>query len=96
MALLIAVSLAIYIGLAAWGWGGWSALMAHPARAGAVVAMVVISVAALFTSGNMSSGRREDTKNRWILLPFLVLGFGLAWLPAYTDRRDIGTVRHEV
>ena len=53
---------------------------------------VVASVAAMFTSGNLSSGRREDTKNRWIFLPFLVLGFLLAWLPAYTDRRDIGTV----
>jgi len=68
-------ALTIYIGLAVWGWGGWSAFMAHPARAGAVVAMVAITVAAMFTSGNMSSGRREDTENRWILLPFLVLGF---------------------
>lgn len=66
--------------------------MAHPARAGVVVAMVVISIAAMFTRCNLSSGRREDTKNRWIFLPVLVLGFLLAWLPAYTDRRDIGTI----
>jgi protein-S-isoprenylcysteine O-methyltransferase Ste14 len=92
MMLITLVSLALYIGLAIWGWGGWSALMAHPARAGAVIAIVVSSLAALITSGNISSGRREDTKNRWILLPFLVLGFVLAWLPAYTDRRDIGTI----
>jgi hypothetical protein len=45
--------LALYIGLAAWGWGGWSAFLAHPARAGAVVAMGVIAVAAMFTSGNL-------------------------------------------
>ena len=50
------------------------------------------SVAAMLTSGNISSGRREDTKNRWILLPVLILGFVLAWLPAYTDRRNIGTI----
>lgn len=96
MTLLIAVSLAVYIGLAAWGWGGWSALMAHPARAGAVVVTILASVAAIFTSGNISSGRREDTTNRWIFLPFLVLGFLLGWLPAYTDRRDIGTVDGDV
>jgi hypothetical protein len=42
--------------------------------------------------GNISSGRREDTKNRWMFLPFLVLGFVRGWLPAYTDRRDIGTI----
>jgi len=86
------VSLALCVGLAVWGWGGWSPFIANPARAGAVVAMGGISVAAMFTSGNLSSGRREDTRNRWILLPFLVLGFVLAWLPAYTDRREIATM----
>ncbi|AGA30793.1 methyltransferase family protein [Singulisphaera acidiphila] len=96
MVLFIAVSLVLYIGLAVWGWGGWSAFMAHPARAGAVVAMVVISVAAAFTSGNLSSGRREDTTNRWVLLPFIILGFVLGWLPAYTDRRGIGTIDGDV
>ncbi|MGP0063168.1 MAG: methyltransferase family protein [Isosphaeraceae bacterium] len=92
MMLITASSVTLYIGLAVWGWGGWSAFMAHPARAGAVVATLVFSVAAMFTSGNLSSGRREDTTNRWIFLPFLVLGIVLAWLPAYTDRRDIGAV----
>jgi protein-S-isoprenylcysteine O-methyltransferase Ste14 len=92
MILVTAASLVLYTGLAVWGHGGWSAFMAHPARAGAVVAMVVLSVAAMFTRGNLSGGRREDTKNRWILLPFLVVGLVLAWLPAYTDRHDIWTI----
>jgi protein-S-isoprenylcysteine O-methyltransferase Ste14 len=90
--LVTAVSMSLYVGFAAWGWGGWSALMAHPARAGAIIAIVVISIAAMFTSGNISSGRREDTKNRWVFLPFLVLGFLLGWLPAYTDRRDVWSI----
>ena len=64
MMLITAASLALYIGLAAWGWGGCSTLMAHPARAGAVVVTILASVAAMFTSGNISSGRREDTTNR--------------------------------
>ena len=89
MMLITAAPLALYLGLAVCGWGGWSAFMAHPARAGAVVAIVVISVAALITRGTISGGRREDTRNRWIHLPFLVLGLVLGWLPAYTDRRDI-------
>jgi protein-S-isoprenylcysteine O-methyltransferase Ste14 len=92
MTLLTAASGALYLGLAAWGWGGWSAFLAHPARAGAAVATVVIAAAAMFTSGTISSGRREDTKNRWIFLPILVLGVVLAWLPAYTDRHDIWTI----
>jgi protein-S-isoprenylcysteine O-methyltransferase Ste14 len=90
--LITAVNMALYVGLAAWGWGGWSALIADPARAGAIVAIAVFSVVAMFTRGNISSGRREDTQNRWIFLPFLVLGFLLGWLPAYTDRRGIGTI----
>jgi hypothetical protein len=94
--LITTVNVALYIGLAAWGWGGWSTLMAHPARAGAVVVTILASVAAMFTSGNISSGRREDTKNRWVFLPILVLGLVLGWLPAYTDRRDIGTVDGDV
>jgi protein-S-isoprenylcysteine O-methyltransferase Ste14 len=92
MILITTATLAIYIGFAVLGWGGWSAFMANPARVGAVVAIVVFSIAAMFTSGNISSGRREDTKNRWIFLPFLILGFILGWLPAYTDRRDIWTI----
>jgi protein-S-isoprenylcysteine O-methyltransferase Ste14 len=90
--LMTAVNVTLYIGLAVLGWGGWSALMAHPARAGAVVATAVLAVTAMFTSGNISSGRREDTRNRWIFVPFLILGLLLGWLPAYTDRRDVGTI----
>jgi protein-S-isoprenylcysteine O-methyltransferase Ste14 len=92
MILITVSTVALYLALAAWGWGGWSALMAHPARAGVVVATVLISIVAMFSSGNLSSGRREDIQNRWIFLPFMVLGFLLGWLPAYTDRRDIWTL----
>jgi protein-S-isoprenylcysteine O-methyltransferase Ste14 len=89
MMLVVAVSSGLYLGLAIWGWGGWPAFMAHPARIGAAVAIVILSAAAMFTSGNITSGQREDTKNRWILLPFLILSIVLGWLPAYTDRQDI-------
>lgn len=92
MALITAASVALYLGLAVWGWGGWSEFAAHPARVGAAVATVALAVAAMFTGGNISSGRREDTGNRWVLLPFLVLGYVLAWLPAYTDRHDVWAI----
>ena len=49
MMLITTVNVAIYIGLAVLGWGGWSAFMANPARVGAVVATVVLSIAAMFT-----------------------------------------------
>ena len=92
MLLMVAASLVVYIGLAVLGGGGWSAFMAHPARAGALVVTLASAVAAAFTSGNISSGHREDTTNRWIFLPLLAVGFLLAWLPAYTDRYDIATI----
>jgi protein-S-isoprenylcysteine O-methyltransferase Ste14 len=92
MLLLVVVSSGLYFGLAAWGWGGWSALMAHPARAGSVIVGIVASIASLFTRGSISSGKREDTKNRWIFLPILALGLLLAWLPAYTDRNEIWSI----
>ena len=61
-----------------------------PARAGAVVAIAIFSVAAMFTGGNISSGRREDTRNRWILLPFMVPGLppGVA-AGVYRPPRDL-------
>ncbi len=90
--LFTVVNLAVYVGLAAWGWGGWWALMAHPARAAAVIVIVAASVASVFTGGNLSSGRREDTRNRWVFVPFLVIGLLTGWLPAYTDRVDFGTI----
>ncbi len=96
VALLTTASSGLYVGLAVWGWGGLSAFMAHPARAGAVVAIVVLSIAAMFTSGNLSSGRREDTKNRWIFFPILILSLVMGWLPAYTDRREIWTIDGDV
>jgi protein-S-isoprenylcysteine O-methyltransferase Ste14 len=92
MMLITTVNLAVYLGLAVWGWGGWSVFVAHPARAGAIVVTVLAAIAAMFTSGNISSGRREDTKNRWIFVPFLILGFLLGWLPAYTDRNGIWAI----
>ncbi|MHB1561062.1 MAG: methyltransferase family protein [Isosphaeraceae bacterium] len=96
VALFTVVNLAAYIGLAAWGWGGWAALMAHPARAAAVFVTVVASVVALFTRGNLSSGRREDTRNRWVFVPFVAIGLLTGWLPAYTDRVDFGTIDGDV
>src|SRR5262245_51101312 len=47
MLLATAASSALYLGLAIAGWGGWSAFLAHPARAGAHIATVAFSVLAI-------------------------------------------------
>lgn len=89
MGLAAAVSIAVYLGLAALGWGGVGAFLANPARVALVVITVLLAIAALLAGGNLSPGEREDRSNRWVLPVFGVIGFASAWLPAYTDRLNL-------
>ncbi|MFL1528950.1 methyltransferase family protein [Pseudomonas sp. O230] len=75
-----------YLGLAVWGLGGWSAFFAHGALVVVVLATLLMTVAALFTEVNLSSGEREDRNNRWVLPAFGVIGIVSGFLPPYTDR----------
>jgi len=83
---------AAYLGLAVLGWGGFAAFFSHPALTGVAIVTFVLAGAALFTSGNLSSGVREDRGNRWIFVPLAVIGVLSAYLPAYTDRLDVWTI----
>lgn len=85
----------LQLGLAILGWGGFAAFFSHPALTAMAISVVAMCVAALFTSGNVSSGEREDRGNRWVFVAFGVLAILLAYLPAYTDRRDIWTIDGE-
>ena len=40
----------------------------------------------MFAGGNISPGEREDRANRWVLIPFSVVGLALGFVPAFTDR----------
>lgn len=82
----------VYLGLAVAGWGGVDAFFANPPRIAVVVVTVAMAVAALFSSGNLSAGEREDRSNRWIIGALGVIGLLSAWLPAYTDRKDFWTI----
>jgi len=79
----------VYLGLAVLGWGGFDAFFAHPARTVLVVVTLALTVASLFTGGNLSPGEREDRGNRWVLAVFAVLALLAAYLPAWSDRREI-------
>jgi protein-S-isoprenylcysteine O-methyltransferase Ste14 len=81
-----------YLGLAILGWGGFAAFFAHPARIALAVVTFALVGAALFTSGNLSSGEREDRGNRWVIAAFGIIGLLAAYLPAYTDRIDFWTI----
>ena len=87
----IAGSLA-FVGLAVLGAGGLRAFFSQPPLIALALATVAMVIAALFTSGNLSAGEREDRGNRWVLAAFGVIGLLAAWLPAYSDRKDFLTV----
>lgn len=92
--LLLAVlpSLA-FLGIVMWAYGNTQRFFQHPARLGMVVASVLLTILVLFTrSSGLSSGQREDRRNRWILAPILLLSLVLAWLPPYLDGRDLWTL----
>ncbi len=91
MILANAVATVVYLGLAVLGWGGFAAFFSHPALVVVVLATIIMAIVSLFTSGNLSSGEQEDRGNRWVLAAFAIIGIVAAWLPAYTDRKDIWT-----
>jgi len=92
LTLFTVVSVLVFLGLAILGWGGFAAFFAHPALTAVVVITVLQTIFALFSGANLSPGEREDRANRWVLAAFGVLGLLGAWLPAYTDRKDIWTI----
>jgi protein-S-isoprenylcysteine O-methyltransferase Ste14 len=83
------VFIAVQFGLAIWGWGGVSAFFSEPAFIALLGGTVLLTVASMLTQCNVSSGEKEDRANRWVLPVFTGIGLLMAWLPAYTDRRDM-------
>jgi protein-S-isoprenylcysteine O-methyltransferase Ste14 len=78
-----------YLGIAIIGWGSVSAFFAEPARVALAIVVVALTVAALFSGGNLNPGESEDRGNRWVLAAFAVLGLLGAYLPAYCERHGI-------
>jgi hypothetical protein len=81
-----------YLGLAILGWGGFAAFFSHPALIALAIALFLLSGVALFSGGNLSPGEREDRANRWVFVPFALIGLLDAYLPAYTDRIGFWTL----
>jgi protein-S-isoprenylcysteine O-methyltransferase Ste14 len=92
MALASVVAVTVYLALAVIGKGGIEAFFSDRALIALAVVTVAMTVAALFSSGNLSPGEREDRGNRWVLVAFAVIGLLSAWLPAYTDRKELWTI----
>jgi protein-S-isoprenylcysteine O-methyltransferase Ste14 len=81
-----------YTGLAILGWGGFRPFFSHPALIALVAVLFVLSILSFFAGGNLNAGLREDRGNRWVLPVFGVIGFLNAYLPAYTDRKELWTI----
>ena len=92
LAFLTMMATVAYLAVAVLGWGGFAAFFSHPARIFLAIALFVMAGVALFSGGNLSPGEREDRGNRWVLVAFALIALLSAYLPAYTDRKDIWTI----
>ena len=88
----IAIGTCVCAGLAILGWGGFEPFFSHPALIALVVVLFALSGVAFFAGGSLSSGVREARGNRWVIPVFVIIGFLNAYLPAYTDRRELWTI----
>lgn len=82
-------------GLAVLGEGSFAAFFSQSALIVVAIATAAMTVVGMFSSGNLSRGEREDRGNRWVLAAFAVIGLLGAWLPAYTDHKDLWTIDGE-
>jgi protein-S-isoprenylcysteine O-methyltransferase Ste14 len=92
LALVATASVLVQFGLAILGWGGFGPFFSHPPFIALAIICLMALVAGLFTAGNLSAGEREDRSNRWVFIVFGVSALLLAFVPAYTDRKDIWTI----
>jgi protein-S-isoprenylcysteine O-methyltransferase Ste14 len=88
----IALGACAYVGLAVVGWGGFRPFFSHPALIGLLAVLFALSIVSFFAGGNLSPGVREARSNRWVIAVFAVIGFLNAYLPAYTDRKELWTI----
>jgi len=88
----IVIGICAYAGLAILGWGGLRPFFSHPALTALVVVLFAFSILSFFAGGNVNAGVREDRGNRWVIAVFVIIGFLNAYLPAYTDRKELWTI----
>ena len=90
--LFIVIGSCTYAGLAVLAWGGFRPFFSHPALRALVLVLFALSGVAFFAGGNLSHGVREARGNRWVIAVFIIIGFLNAYLPAYTDRKELWTI----
>ena len=86
------VTASIQFGLAILAFGGWTAFFSHRALIALALVTLGFMCVAPFTSGNLSSGEKEDRGNRWVLAAFSLIALASALVPPYTDRMGLWTM----
>src|SRR5262245_21551682 len=92
MVLITLVAVVGYLALAIWGAGGIVAFFSEPARIALALVGFALGIAALFSSGHIGAGDREDRGNRWVIVVFGVVGLLFGYLPAYTERQGFWVI----
>jgi protein-S-isoprenylcysteine O-methyltransferase Ste14 len=77
-----------YVGLAAYGFGGWKLLLADPARAGVCIALVLLAGATPLCGCNLETGKQSHAGNDWIFPFLLAAGLAMGYGSAYCDRHN--------
>jgi len=89
------VSIAIQVGLAMAGWGGWGPFFRQPPFRVLVGVTVLLTLLAVPSGGGLSTGEKEDRGNRWVLAAFTVIALLMAYFSSYTDRISFWTLDGE-
>jgi protein-S-isoprenylcysteine O-methyltransferase Ste14 len=89
-------SLIVTVALSVLGWGSPAAFLAHPARVAFGALLAIMTVVAILSPVNLSSGEREDPTSRALLVPATIVLLFLAWLMPFMDRRDLWTIDGDV
>ena len=92
MAVFSVVGMLVYLCLPVLGEGGLRRFLSHPPLVALILVTLALTASALFSRGNLSSGEREDRKNRWVLGAFALIGLMLGYAPELSDRLDLFVV----
>ena len=92
-ALLLNPVITVGVALLGWGTDDVRGFMAHPARAGLMISIPLLSALAALTSMQLSSGFSKGAHpvgpQRWVLPGIIVVSIGLWLFLPYGDRRDM-------
>jgi len=85
---LIALGACAYAGLAILGWGGFRPFFSHPA-------LIALGMVLFALTLWIVADRHRHPRRLWVIPVFMIIGLLNAYLPAYTDRKEVWTIDGE-